>query len=374
MWASSKTPTGASAAMVTSASDRVALTGDLRGLERADLHPARHSRRHAATGRRVEHEPEGVGLAARSVAGSHRANAKLLHARAVGVVDDRAPAAAPEHVVVTRLGNAGIATDDIGEPAGSDMVVVAAGGIGVAIADVECSIALQISGHHAGLLVGAVHGEAVKREAEHRRVALAVVGERRLHAARILVIVIHAVLLRVAAARVEPDLGIALDGVHPAGLERVEEDHAVERHPDRAHRHPRDRGCPLRLERQAEVKILDADPVRIVAIGEDRRGVVGIALAVDEECLVVVADRQVGNAVVVRVGQVIAEEVDVGVGVLEDISWRLALANVPASADRLEAGGRIEHGGRRRLRGRFLRGGSSAKTGARHADDDEQRL
>ncbi len=94
------------------------------------------------------------------------------------------------------------------------------------------------------------------------------------------------------------------------------------------------------------MKILNADPVRIAAVREDRRGVVGIALAIHDERLVVMPNRQIGYAVRVRVGHVIAEQVNIGVAVLKYIRRRFAVAHVPAPTNWLESGGRIEDGGR----------------------------
>jgi hypothetical protein len=47
-------------------------------------------------------------------------------------------------------------------------------------------------------------------------------------------------MLRMSAATVEPDLRIALDGVHAALLEGIEEHNAIEGHADWPHRQRHD--------------------------------------------------------------------------------------------------------------------------------------
>ncbi len=217
------------------------------------------------------------------------------------------------------------------------------------VAHVESAVAGEVLRHHPRSLVRAMNRESVERESQHGRMPLAIVGEWRLHTTWILVIMVHASLLGMTAAGIEPDLGIPLNGVHATRLERIEEDHAVERHADGPHGDAGDLVRQAGLDRQSEVEVLHSNPVRISAVGKYRRGVVRIPLAVQHQGCGVVTNGEVRNAVLVRVGLVIAKEVDIRVRILENVGRRVPFSKIPVSAKGLQPIRRIKHCGRRRF-------------------------
>ena len=188
---------------------------------------------------------------------------------------------------------------------------------------------------------------------------LAVVLEGAFHADRILVVVVDAGLLGMAAAGIEPDLRIALDRVHPSLLEGIEEHDTIERRADRPHRQARGRCGQPRLERQPEGEVLDLNRVWIAAVGEDRGGMVGVALALDDEkpsrvelVARLVRDPHLVDAVAIGITPVVGEEVDELHLVADDVAIKIARlvelvaglvvgADGPPPADRLDAGGEI---------------------------------
>ena len=100
---------------------------------------------------------------------------------------------------VFRFGFTPVTTDDVGELARGDVVMVAPLAVGMHIELVE-RISLQLFCQRARRFVGAVDRVAVEGETDHWRVSCAVVGPGRLHAGGILVIVVERIWRRVPAA------------------------------------------------------------------------------------------------------------------------------------------------------------------------------
>ena len=218
---------------------------------------------------------------------------------------------------------------------------------------------VAVAGQDAIGFVGAVNRKPIPGEADDRRMLLAVVLEGAFHADRILVVVVDAGLLGVAAAGVEPNLRIALDRIHPSLLEGIEKHDTVERRADRPHRQARGRFSQPRLQRQTEGEILHRNRVWIAAVGEDRGGMIGISLALDDEkpgrmdvVARLVRDPYLVDAVTIGIAPVVAEEVDQLHLVADEVAMeierlvelaagRVVGADGPPPADRLDAGGEI---------------------------------
>ena len=103
--------------------------------------------------------------------------------------------------------------------------------------------------HHAAGFLWTIDGKAIEAKTHDRRMLFAAVTEWRLHADRILVIVINATLLRVTAARIQPDFRIAFNSVHAARFERIEEDNAVQSKADWSHGNTSNVIIQFRLQR-----------------------------------------------------------------------------------------------------------------------------
>ncbi len=163
------------------------------------------------------------------------------------------------------------------------MIVIPALGIGVTVANIEGELAREIFGHLTIGFIGTVDRKAIPCKPNHGRVLVAIIFERAFNASGILVIVINPGLLRVSAAGVEPDFGVALDSVHAPLLKGIEEHDAIVGHAHRSHRQGSDLVGQLRFQRQAKGEVLNFNRVGIAAVGKHSRGMIRIALGADDQ-------------------------------------------------------------------------------------------
>src|SRR5579872_1630337 len=165
---------------------------------------------------------------------------------------------------------------------------------------------------------------------------LAVIGEGSLQAARVFVVMVNAALLGMPAARIEPDFRIPGDSVHAARFERVEEYNSIDCNAYLSHGECCDSVGRFWHEWNLEVEILCADRVGIAAVGEPGVWVIGQILRIDDQELFIVADAQVGNAIFVRVPDLVREEIDISSGIPVKVDVRLPSLHIPATAYWLE--------------------------------------
>src|SRR5579862_7636055 len=120
-----------------------------------------------------------------------------------------------------------ISADNVWEFARRHVIMPAAFPIVMRVEGIQ-RIGGRVAGQSALALIWPVNRKTVERESYERRVLLALIDERRVYADRILVIVIAVVRSGMAAAAIHDARSIC-----HVGVERIEEDHAVYREPDR---------------------------------------------------------------------------------------------------------------------------------------------
>lgn len=317
--------------------DGVSFARELSGFPRTELHPRGIAFGQWATkGRWIDVDQNRLRTASLEAARSDRCQHRTEHIARLSIVLDRAHAGTLQAAAVSGFDDARITPEDVRKPAWGHMVVVTAFGIPMAVAGIQCPLSFEFERLDSVGFVGPIEREAIKGESEDRRMLLAIVRERGLHARRILVVVIDPGLLWMPAARVEPDFGVAFDGIHAAGFEGIEEDHTIEGHADRSHRQSRDAVGHLGFQRQSKREVLDADRVGVVAVGEDRGRVIGVALAFEDQVAFVVGDLQVGNAIAIGVLAMVRKQIDVTTGVEVVVDVRLGSRHEPLAADGLQ--------------------------------------
>ena len=90
-----------------------------------------------------------VRLATADIAWAYRRNNRFFPAAWLGVVFDRTLAGKPQASVVGRLDHAGIAAENVGESAGSDMIMIASDIVRMTITDIKSLVAFCFTGHFA---------------------------------------------------------------------------------------------------------------------------------------------------------------------------------------------------------------------------------